>query len=495
MLTLLYFTACQKDFLVKYPSEQISQESIEDLVNQDPRILDGYMNGIYAKMYEAGSGGTTGHDDFGQKAYDVFTDMLVGDMVLAGDNYGWYVNIANLTAPTNYTVNQVYMPWRYYYSIIYMANSVIRDLGGNDFTPEEEVRKHLLGQAKAIRAHSYFYLANFYAQEGYGTGSEKIIPVYSEVQDANNPKATSKEVYDLIIKDLRDAVILLETFNRGAVKHAINQHVAKGLLAYALAARATTEDLQEVVTLTDEVIQNSGARITSSMEVAARLNANGALENPESGFNNVATASWLWGVDLTLDSKLDLVSWWGQIDYFTYSYANAGDGKTIDDLLYGAIRSGDIRENQFDADLWPTGKFFAPERIAGGQRNILTDYVYMRLDEMVLLHAEAQAKLGNSNAAITALKSLLAQRFANPSDYSYVNNLTGQALLDEIYLQTRIELWGEGKAYLALKRNKETIHRGNNHLFHIGASFTFNDERISFPIPQAEVLNNPNLNK
>jgi len=68
-------------------------------------------------------------------------------------------------------------------------------------------------------------------------------------------------------------------------------------------------------------------------------------------------------------------------------------------------------------------------------------------------------------------------------------------LLDEIYLQTRIELWGEGKSYLAMKRNKATITRGANHLFFAGNSFQYNDPKVTFVGPGAEVINNPDLNK
>jgi hypothetical protein len=90
------------------------------------------------------------------------------------------------------------------------------------------------------------------------------------------------------------------------------------------------------------------------------------------------------------------------------------------------------------------------------------------------------------------LKELLKLRI---TDYSYVDALSGKALQDEIYLQTRIEFWGEGKSYLAMKRNKATITRGSNHLFFAGQSFAYDSDELTFPIPQAEVLNNPNLNK
>jgi hypothetical protein len=49
----------------------------------------------------------------------------------------------------------------------------------------------------------------------------------------------------------------------------------------------------------------------------------------------------------------------------------------------------------------------------------------------------------------------------------------------EIYLQTRIEFWGEGKSYLAMKRNKATTTRGSNHLFFAGDSFQYNDAKLT----------------
>jgi hypothetical protein len=491
----LSFSSCSKDFLEKYPSEQISTEQLVDLSQQDPSILDGYLAGLYAKMYETGSGGTTGHDDFGQKGYDIYSDLLSGDMVLGGDNYGWYLNIANLTATENYTVNQAYTPWRYYYSVIFNANNVIETLGGNDAELSNQVAQHMMGQAKAMRAYAYFYLVNLYSREGYGTGNEKVLPIYTTMATANNPKSTTKEVYDLIIDDLTEAVELLATFNRGTVKHAIDKSVAQGLLSYALSARGTNEDLRNVVTITNEIIASNKFKVTTAKEVVAQLDEDGALLNPESGFNNVATPSWMWGVDLTLASDLDLISWWGQVDLFTYSYASAGDPKIIDNSLFDVIKDSDVRKGQFDEDYWPINKFFAPERRVDGQRYIVTDYVYMRFEEILLLNAEANAKLGNESVAKASLNLLLENRFEKSDDYAYVNNLTAQALLNEIYLQTRIELWGEGKSYLSLKRNKEKVTRGSNHLFHQNTTFNYNDPKLTFLIPQTEELNNPNLNK
>jgi hypothetical protein len=486
----MFFVGCKKDFLDKKPTEFLSPDQISKAGAKDPSLLNGGIAGIYSLMYQTETGGTEDHDDFGQKGFDIYSDMISSDMVLGALNYGWYSDISKYESTTDFTRTDAYKPWRYYYQIILGANTVIESLGGNDAVPTLEANKFSMGQARAMRAYAYFYLAQFYCK-GYGDGTEKVLPIYKDTNSPNQPSNTTKAVYDLIIDDLTKAVDYLEGFSRpSGSKSAIDKYVAEGLLSYAYAARGTNEDLNKVITLTQDVIDNSGFRLNTPDEVVANLDANGALTNPQSGFNDIKNPSWLWGADLTLANNLDLVSWWGQVDIFTYSYAWAGDPKLMDAGLFAQIKDDDVRKKQFDSRLRPRNKFFDPARVIGGQRSVTTDYVYMRMEEMYLLNAEANAKLGLDVPARSKLTDLLSKRLTN---YLYVDLLSGQALKDEIYLQTRIELWGEGKSYLAMKRDKATITRGSNHLFFKDQSFAYNDDKLTFPIPQAEIINNPAL--
>ena len=119
----------------------------------------------------------------------------------------------------------------------------------------------------------------------------------------------------------------------------------------------------------------------------------------------------------------------------------------------------------------------------------------MRISELYYLKAESLAKMGQDATARVTLAEVLSQRLP---DTNYLNSLSGVALEDEIYLQTRIEFWGEGKAYLALKRNeRSTGIRGENHHYTdlIGTSFAHNDERLTFEIPESEILNNEHINE
>lgn len=482
---LLTATSCREEFLESAPTETLANPPAQ-----------AKLNGLYLMMVNTGTGGTTGHDDYGQKGYDLVSDLLSADMVLSGVTYGWYSNIANLSAPVDYTNNSNYQPWRYYYRVAYAANDVIAGLGGNDAVPASASDKSSMGQAKAMRAYAYFYLMQYFTT-GYNPEALSI-PLYTDTGVDGKPKAKQSEVYGQIVKDLTEAVDLLNGFSR-ANKGMINKEVAQGLLAYTYAAMGENAKAAE---LSLQIIAKY-PKTTKEETVYNEEAGSGG------GFNDLNTKSWMWGFDLTEANDLDLISWWGQADIFTYSYAWVGDAKSIDYGLYDAIRPDDIRKEQFktvnetatsyvmldakedgDYPAVPVNKFYAPGREIGGQRIVTTDYLFMRVDEFHLLAAETLAKSGNEAQARTVLQNYLADRIA---DTSYLNSLSGTALQQEIYLQTRIELWGEGKSYLAMKRNKATITRGSNHLFFAGQSFPYSDDRLTLDIPQQEVNNNPNL--
>jgi hypothetical protein len=473
---LIFAVSCNEDFLEKEPSSVLTTAQLQDAASRNPDIVKGTVTGIYGTMIETETGGTTGADDFGHKGYDIFSDMLSGDMALSVSTYGWYrASITEMKCTQDFTYTDNYQVWRHYYRIVRSANSVIAQLGGNDVTPELAENQILMGQAKAMRAHSYFYLTQYF-QKSYNP-SEEILPIYDDLDDLNGPKVPASEIYTLMENDLNDAISLLDGFNRSA-KNEVNQDVAKAILAYVYGAMGRDSEAKN---LAAEVINTGAYTLMSSNEVLG-------------GFNNVATSGWMWGVDLNADTDLDLHSWWGQIDYFSYSYAAYGDAKAIDRGLFNAIPANDVRKGQFYTgggylELMPIYKFYDENRVPyGNSTTVFADYVFMRIAEMYLLHAETAARSGDEGAARTSLKTLLNERL---DDVSYVDGLSGQALLDEIYLQTRIELWGEGKSYLAMKRNKATIVRGDNHLSFVGVQISYDDEKLTFEIPESEIQNNP----
>ncbi len=98
---------------------------------------------------------------------------------------------------------------------------------------------------------------------------------------------------------------------------------------------------------------------------------------------------------------------------------------------------------------------------------------------------------GKENLALADLNSLRAARVSN---YTAVN-LSGQALIDDIFTERRKELFSEGHRWFDLKRTSRTITRTDN----VGAfsglqsALTSASKVWVFPIPQGEIDANPNI--
>ncbi|MCF8715900.1 RagB/SusD family nutrient uptake outer membrane protein [Joostella atrarenae] len=484
----LFFASCGDDFLVEEPEGSIiNADQLAEGIEKNPELGEATVTGIYATMFTTGTGGTDSQQDFGQKGFDVYGDMICSDMALSTSTYGWYRSrITEYQAPLDFTQEENYQVWRYYYRIINLSNLVIESLGGNDAIPESDDNKYTLGQALAMRAHSYFYLTQYMINDVEASWTSATLPIYIEPGFVGNSKSTTKEVYELMENDLVKAIGLLEGYGRPS-KTQVDESVAQVIMAYVLASRR--DRWQDVVTYSNNALLN-----TSASPMTTDESINGIL----GGFNTVDSQGWMWGVDLNEDIGLSLVSWWGQIDAYSYSYAAVGDNKAIDADLYESMKLDDVRRNQFFNDssstryLQPLDKFYDSDRVIFGSSQIVkADYVYMRYEEPLLLKIEGLAKSGQEELAKVELMNFVSTRV---SDASYINSLSGQGLIDEIYKQTRLEFWGEGKSYLAMKRGKTSIKRAANHLSFVGETMSFDDERLTFEIPQQEIQDNNNIN-
>jgi len=482
--TSLLGVGCSQDFLDPVRDTRvITAEEIAEVAEFNPAIVQGGLDGLYNFLIEPS--GVTGsrHYDLGQKGVDIWLDLLSSDMALSANSYGWYQNTANLVSTVDFTREENRIVWTYYYKVISTSNEIIAQLGGNNAVPSSVEARHIYGQAKALRAYAYYYLIQIFQRTN--DLSQPILPYAVGDDSLNNPaKVPASQIYDLIESDLLQAIDLLDDYTRPS-KDKIDSWVAKGLLAYAYSSKG---DYASAKNICSDIINSSPYPLTTTGELA--------FPGAGSGFNDVNTPSWMWGFDLTEELGHQLVDWWGQMDYYTYSYAWAGDRKSIDTNLLSNIPAGDVRRTQFGTsgttNRMPINKFFDPARVAGQQYVITTDLIFMRVDEFYLLYAESAAKTGDEATAKDVLKQLLESRLGGLANASaYVDPLSGQALKNAIYLQTRIEFWGEGKSYLAMRRNEASVTRGTNHVFRAGETFAFDSDELSFQIPQAEILNNP----
>uniref|UniRef100_UPI00260F983D RagB/SusD family nutrient uptake outer membrane protein n=1 Tax=uncultured Rothia sp. TaxID=316088 RepID=UPI00260F983D len=114
-------------------------------------------------------------------------------------------------------------------------------------------------------------------------------------------------------------------------------------------------------------------------------------------------------------------------------------------------------------------------------RTWLSDIVFMRMAEIYLIASEAAARNGDDASAKTILLKLLKERTA-ADKYSAVETaitgLTHDELLEKIFYNWRVEMWGEGLALTVIKRFKYDNKRSARSLFFKEEAIKWDDPRL-----------------
>ncbi|MDE6835815.1 MAG: RagB/SusD family nutrient uptake outer membrane protein, partial [Muribaculaceae bacterium] len=159
-----------------------------------------------------------------------------------------------------------------------------------------------------------------------------------------------------------------------------------------------------------------------------------------------------------------------------YGYASVGAWRRINKALFNNIPESDVRKGWFldengvspninaaqQAFLNGNGvipytqvKFAPYENVINASTNA-SDVPLMRVEEMYLVEAEATAMAGNAAAG----KSLLENFVKTYRDPSYTCTASTPAdVQEEVWMQRRVELWGEGFALTDLFRLNKGIDR------------------------------------
>ncbi|MCS2842674.1 RagB/SusD family nutrient uptake outer membrane protein [Bacteroides uniformis] len=91
-----------------------------------------------------------------------------------------------------------------------------------------------------------------------------------------------------------------------------------------------------------------------------------------------------------------------------------------------------------------------------GTDNNATDIILMRVEEMYLIKAEAQAKCGNVSGGVSTLNPLVTA-YRDPSYQCTAT--TPEAVQEAVWQQRRLEFWGEGMAYFDIMRLNKGVNR------------------------------------
>ena len=184
--------------------------------------------------------------------------------------------------------------WRGLYTGVKDANVFLEraDFYEQNYMPAAEQAKvnTLRGEAYFLRAWYYFQLECFYG-EGYlkaGGGDAKMgVPLFTsiptELGATQQPRASAREVWDFIIKDLQQSAELLKGAERtGPNAGRVTQWAAKGLLGKAY---VFTQDWASAKPVLLDVIKNSGKSLMPFAKFKEAFNAQPGNEfNQESLF-------------------------------------------------------------------------------------------------------------------------------------------------------------------------------------------------------------------
>lgn len=440
--------SCSEDSLETSPTTSMSGTSL--MANGNAALVP--LNGIYRSMYSAGwsTGGNT-HQCFGISAYNLMADVMGEDMIMnsSGSGWFWYDCVYNVKARYTTTTWRSYDLWNAYYTWISNANYILAAEETMEGTSEE--RGYALGQAYAIRAYSYYMLAQSFARTYKGHESDPCCPIYTEPTTADTegqPRSTVQQVYDQIVYDMDKALDYLEGTSRKHISH-IGYEVALGIRARIA---LTMEDWTTAKTSAKAAIAASDCEIIPVEDFM--------------GTNDADADNVMWAADIIADQSGMYASFFSHMSTNVTYGANAR--KQINKELYAKMGATDSRLAWWDpndsgnkANGYQQTKFDFSDL-----QTWLGDYIWMRIEEMYLIAAEAECRLGDETSAKADLMALMSQR-----DPSYTcENLTGTAmgaltndwtgsLLEEITIQRRIELWGEAGRIYDIRRYKQGFRR------------------------------------
>lgn len=483
-LFAVFMAGCKKDYLETKPSNAVTEEQL--FSNYQSAVAA--LNGTYKELYDfAIPSSSTGHDNFGQKATDLMSDLMGNDMVVNTQGYGWFNGDYQLTTWMSAVNNsQSDNTWTRYYDIIKQCNKIIANADGiGDATSDQ--KESLRGQAFGMRAYAYYNLINYFQQTYKGNESNKGVPIYTQDTIVGKSRGSVQDDYDLIGSDLTKAEQLL-TGKPRSTKVNIDLSVVQGLKARVA---LLLHDWQSAASYADKALQSY------TLMAAAKY--------PErTSFSTIENSECMWGSKIGGEDATIYASFFSHMDIATGGYAALGGQKKITKWLYDQIPDGDVRKDVFktpgtgtDSDPdYNQHKFQVPNPNDPALVWV-ADYQYMTVAEMYLIKAEGLARQGGKDAeAIAALEKLVKARNANYSASGY----SGQNLIDEILLQRRIELWGEGFSLWDIKRLDQGLNRptgpGNHGApnFNPGVFTTSPaDPRFLMRIPQRELDNNINM--
>lgn len=477
VLSVLVASSCNEDFLNTAPTGSVDAGAAYATTKNAKSAINGIYRSLMVRYLA--SQGHSGHPHM-----MIILDAMGDDYVMGTPTNTWHFDEQRWVSHRSDVSTLSRFPYQMYYRVIGNANLAIANID-NAVGPDAE-RNTVKGEALALRAFAYFNLVQLYGKRYVGgqTNSQLGVPLVIEPTTEALPRATVEQVYTQINADLDAAIGLLGATRQ--FKSHINLNVAQGL-------KARVALVQQNWSLAEQ--SAAAARAGFTLMTSAQY---------QSGFADISVSEWMWGFD-HLEDQSEFFG--GYHSYISCNYNSSNirqTPKAINSLLYNQIPATDVRSTMWVASptasnsITPPGGVRVPYmtqkfRLPGTpSTSTMGDTPFMRAAEMYLIEAEAQARQNKNAEAAQTLFNLITTRDAN---YTVSAN-TGTALIDEILLHRRIELWGEGHRFTDLKRLNAPLNRnGANHIPAVAVLFDVpaGDVRWEFLFPRRELDSNAEI--
>lgn len=487
-LAALAFLGSCNDLDTEPMGGTVTSEQKEQVVANDPSMAEASVNAlpVMTKQYCGVLNNSKVQSDFGWPASMLFMDSRTADMPSTTDGYNWFGD--GLTyADKNATSRTTAFMWGTNYNMIYSCNSVLKSI---DPETTNETLQYYMAQALGYRAWAYFNLAQAYQFTYVGNQDKPCVPIITEensdqVAIDGAPRATVEEVYAQILKDINKTIDLLRATGHIAPADRLGKQFMTAAAATGIRARINLvmNKWADAATDAQYVIDNSRCTPYTIQQVS------------KPSFWNAEDSSWLLAIDVESGEVGNLHCWPGHfVTFYKGSYAQVGVFRFINKALFESIPDTDVRKGWWcDANGESANLDAAHAAVVYGYFETkkeaayinvkfdtyqsmftgvcyLNDIPLMRIEEMYLTLAEAQAMSGNASAGVTTLNNFI-QKYRDPQYSCTASSATD--IQDEIWHQRRIELWGEGLSYYDLQRLKKPVDR-------VGGGF---EPSVCFNIP------------
>jgi hypothetical protein len=355
------------------------------------------------------------------------------------------------------------------FEVIYRANVILENL---DVIDDAETYAAIEGEAKFLRAYSYFNLVRLFGDLPYI--DHVVTPSEVETQFT---RVDTDLIYELIVSDLETAI---EGIADHGYKTRASKDAAKALLAKVYLTIGTSESYTNAQLLCEEIINGGNYSLETfhdvfyselNDEVIFAIGYNSGIQDN----SQIFSAEWMNAVGNT-----------SGVNYATTDVKAAIDergGNRIADsyredplTLFG----GTIR--------YQVAKYFPDGETGGTDGQTFTglpqlagnDWIVLRYADVLLMHSEAILAGGEETTSSSAIDSYMEVRTR-----AGLEDRPSRLSKDELLAERRVELAFENQRLFDLIRFNEAQSILSQ--FALANGFTFTSTDLLLPIPQNEI--------